>query len=66
MKIVRKRFPGHIMRELYKIGSEIDKITGRISELRDTLHNYNIQPITWNGGATSSSSFERQQDQRLT
>ncbi|KAL6279692.1 hypothetical protein ACE6H2_016573 [Prunus campanulata] len=69
MKIVLKRISGRIMKEgvfLYKIGSEIDKITGRISELRDTLHNYKIQPITWNGGTTSSSSFERQQDQRLT
>ncbi|PQM39065.1 putative disease resistance protein [Prunus yedoensis var. nudiflora] len=69
MKIVLKRISGRIMKEgvfLYKIGSEIDKMTGRISELRDALHNYKIQPITWNGGATSSSSFERQQDQRLT
>ncbi|CAL8120861.1 unnamed protein product [Prunus armeniaca] len=67
LKIVLKRF-ACIFREgyhLYKTGGEIEKITTKLSTLRSSLQSYNIRETRGSGGG-GGSSFERQQEMRLT
>ncbi|XP_004308339.1 PREDICTED: putative disease resistance protein At1g50180 [Fragaria vesca subsp. vesca] len=65
MKIVFKRY-ACIWNEgvhRYKIGSEIESITTKLSKLRLTMQNYDIKQRKGNEGA---SSFARQRERRLT
>ncbi|XP_021822782.1 probable disease resistance RPP8-like protein 2 [Prunus avium] len=67
MTIVLKRF-ACILREgsyLHKTGSEIEKITTKLSKLRSRMECYDIKAIG-SGSEGSSSSVDRQHDQRLT
>ncbi|PQQ09109.1 putative disease resistance RPP8-like protein 2 [Prunus yedoensis var. nudiflora] len=67
MTIVLKRF-ACILREgfyLHKTGSEIEKITTKLSKLRSRMECYDIK-ATASGSEGSSSSVDRQHDQRLT
>ncbi|CAL8120846.1 unnamed protein product [Prunus armeniaca] len=67
MTIVLKRC-ACILREgfyLHKTGSEIEKIATKLSKLRSRMECYDIKAIG-SGSEGSSSSVERQHDQRLT
>ncbi|CAN6569994.1 unnamed protein product [Malus baccata var. baccata] len=63
IKITLKRF-SCILKEgvdLHKIGTEIENITTRISNLRSSLETFNLREIREDGGAASLQLYERQQ-----
>ncbi|XP_068309598.1 putative disease resistance protein At1g50180 [Pyrus communis] len=66
MKLVLKRYACILSEGInrHKIGSEIENIATKLSKLKSSLEGYSIARQI--GGSLSATSFERQQDYRLT